>query len=106
MKPLSLLLFASCALVIQSRAQDVGKPAADNAIILEGHQGSVLSVEFSADGSTLVSGSRDGTIKFWDVATRTLKCTLTDQAKNVYGVRFSPKGDLLVSCGEDKMIRL
>jgi WD40 repeat protein len=34
---------------------------------LEGHSWSVLSVAFSNDGSRVVSGSRDNTIRIWDV---------------------------------------
>jgi len=35
---------------------------------LSGHNGAVTQVEFS-DAGTLVSASRDGTTRFWDVAT-------------------------------------
>jgi len=38
-------------------------------VILRGLTGDVLSVAFSPDGKTLASGSGDGTIKLWDVAT-------------------------------------
>ena len=34
---------------------------------LEGHKGGVLSVSFSPDGRFLASGSRDNTIKIWEV---------------------------------------
>ncbi len=34
-----------------------------------GHSDAVLSVAFSPDGRFIVSGSDDGTIKFWDVKT-------------------------------------
>ena len=36
--------------------------------ILEGHTDPVWYVSFSADGTTLASGSSDGTVKLWDVA--------------------------------------
>jgi WD40 repeat protein len=37
--------------------------------VLEGHANEVWSVTWSLDGQTLVSGSTDETIKFWDVET-------------------------------------
>jgi len=36
--------------------------------VLRGHEDHVNSVALSADGTTLVSGSRDGTVRVWDVA--------------------------------------
>ena len=39
---------------------------------LEGHTGSVESVEFAADGSTLASWSSDGTVLLWDLRLGTM----------------------------------
>ena len=36
---------------------------------LKGHTAPVVSVDFSPHGETLVSGSRDGTIRLWDTQT-------------------------------------
>lgn len=41
-----------------------------------GHKDSVSSLAFSTDGQLLASGSLDGTVQVWDVASSNLKCTL------------------------------
>src|SRR6478672_10651644 len=73
---------------------------------LDAHKGSVLAVSFSPDGKTLASGSRDKTIKLWDVKSGELKQKRTDHKADVYSVVFSPKGDMLASGSGDKTIRL
>lgn len=73
---------------------------------IKGHDGSVLAVEFTRDGKTLVSSSRDHTIKLWDVATGELKRTLTDHTADVYTVAFSHDGKLMASGSVDTRIIL
>ncbi len=68
-----------------------------NIATLEGHSGSVESVSFSPDGSTLASGSWDDTIKLWDVATRRNIATLEGHSGLVHSVSFSPDGRTLAS---------
>ena len=64
--------------------------------VLTGHTDDVLSVAFSPDGQTLASGSRDDTVRLWDVATGTLQQTLT-YTGSVSSVAFSPDGQTLAS---------
>jgi WD40 repeat protein len=71
-----------------------------------GHTGSVMGIEFSADGKTLVSCSRDGAIRFWDPSSGELLRTLEEHTGDVYDIAFSPRGDLLASSGRDKIVRL
>lgn len=44
---------------------------------LAGHERDITSVSFSYDGSKLATGSEDGTVKIWDVATGQASTTLT-----------------------------
>ena len=63
----------------------------------------VNSAAFSPDGNTIASGSQDGIVRLWDVATGTLQNTLTDSATNV---AYSPDGNTIASVGWDKTVRL
>ena len=66
--------------------------------------GSADSVCLSTNGRILASGSWDGTIKLWDVATGTLQRTLTS-GYFLTGVRLSPDGRTLASAGSSEMGR-
>ena len=59
---------------------------------LEGHILSVTWVAFSPDGTQVVSGSWDQTVRLWDAATRALQQTLEGHSGAVTSVAFSPDG--------------
>ena len=73
---------------------------------LEGHTDRVLSVSFSTDRRTLASGSRDSTIKLWDVTTQQTIDTLEGHAAGVGSVSFSPDGRTLASGSWDGTVKL
>jgi WD40 repeat protein len=73
--------------------------------LLTGHTGVVNSVDYSPDGSTLVSGSADGTVRLWDAVTGAPKRILTGHTFAVLSVVFSPDGNTLAS-GSGNEIRL
>jgi WD40 repeat protein len=66
----------------------------------------VSPLAFSADGSKLASGSRDGKVKVWDVATRRDIRTFTGHKDRVLSVAFSPDGRTLASGSLDETVRL
>ena len=68
--------------------------------------GEVFSVAISPDGQTFVSGAGDRTIRIWDLATGTLKTTLTDDTGEVFSVAISPDGQTVVSGSNDNRIKV
>lgn len=76
-------------------------PVEDAGILLNGHRESVNSVDFSPDGSRLVSGGADSTIRIWNVDSLTLVRTI-DCPSTVSFVRFDSTGSniLAIQSGE------
>src|SRR5689334_743932 len=73
---------------------------------LAGHEGSVVAVVFTPDGNKLVSGSRDRTIKIWDLASGKAERILTNHTGAVYSLAFSHDGQWMASGAGDKQILL
>jgi eukaryotic-like serine/threonine-protein kinase len=72
----------------------------------EGHTAPIRTLSLSADGTLLVSGSVDHTIKIWDMTTGRLRQTLTGHSAPVTSVALSQDGKTLVSGSEDKTIKI
>ena len=58
-----------------------------------------VSVAFSLDGNTLVSGGHRLGVLLWDVTTGKLKAELLGSSYDVYDVAFSPDGTTLATGG-------
>jgi WD40 repeat protein len=74
--------------------------------VLEGHTSSVFSVAFSPDGQFLVSGSRDQSVRLWNIDSGEQVRVLKGHTDRVSSVAFSPDGQFLVSGSRDKSVRL
>jgi hypothetical protein len=72
-----------------------------------GHEAATRVVAYSPDGSTIVSGSDDGTLRLWDATDGTpLGEPLTGHDGGVNSVAYSPDGSAIVSGSDDGTLRL
>ncbi|MGH2396687.1 MAG: toll/interleukin-1 receptor domain-containing protein [bacterium] len=73
---------------------------------LTGHKGWVNSVAVSPDGKWMASGSRDKTVKIWDLKTGTCRATLEGHTDEVQSVAITPDGKRILSASFDKSVRV
>ncbi len=75
--------------------------------VIEAHQNSVFTVQFSPDGRYLLSGSRDAHIKAWSVADRyELAESIVAHMYTINHLSYSPSGKLFASCSMDKSVKV
>jgi cytochrome c len=80
-----------------------GKPVPD--AILGGHEGPIVSLAVSPDGTTLASASWDRTVRLWLLAGGP-PVVLEGHQQNVNGVVFAADGTAVVSAGYDTTVRI
>lgn len=73
-------------------------------VLQQGHRMHVSCLVFSPDGKYLASGSRDNTVKLWDVQTGREIRTFSNHLSSVQSVQFSGDGELLLTAGNDKRL--
>ena len=74
--------------------------------VLSGHIATVRCVEFSSDGTLLVSGSHDTTVKLWDIQTGGVVRTFSGHTSLVYCVSISVNCTKIVSGSRDQTIHM
>ena len=70
------------------------------------HDTAVRAVAFSPNGRTIVTASRKGALRLWDVETGKPRYETQAHDGVVYGLVYSPDGRMIASSGGDKVIRL
>ena len=73
---------------------------------LRGHEGTVLSMDFSRDTKKVVTACADGKLRVFSVGDWKLLETLTGHHGPVHRAEFSPDGKWIASAGEDHTVRV
>jgi WD40 repeat protein len=74
--------------------------------VFKGHSGGVRAVAVSADGQTIVSGDRTGTVRLWDSAGNPLRSPFGGHRGEILALAVSADGSTIVSGGRDRTVRL
>ena len=80
------------------------RPALERHLV--GHVGEVLACAVTADGRRVISGSEDGTLRVWDLATGQQIATLQGHAGWVHACAVTPDGRRVVSGSSDRTLKV
>ena len=73
-------------------------------LTLSGHTDLVTCVDFSSDGTRLVSGGADASVRTWEVRTGKALSQFNGHTLPVRDVAFSAASDTVISCGDDGQV--
>ena len=77
---------------------------------LKGHGDRVSCLVLSPSGETLISGSKDQTIRFWDLRRKRIRCTFDGQfdghLSEITTLAVSPDNQILLSCDRDNSLKI
>lgn len=96
---LSFAFILTILLMFGPNALKIRTPFSEASILLTiaGHNDIINSVALSPNGEIIASGSRDGTIKLWNIETGDLIKIIFAHGSLVNSVAFSPNGSIIAS---------
>ena len=103
---LSVGLLAGMFLANRPAAITASAPGVAPVALLSANAGTVWSVAFDPSSELVAMGVEDGSVRIWDVPTKSVKATLNAHRAAVWSAQFTRKGDLLATAGDDGQIKL
>jgi len=78
----------------------------DQPILLVGHEKGLTRAQWNSEGTRVVTGAKDKTVRIWDATGKGLIHTLRGHDDTVWGVAFSPDDKFVASTSQDTTIRI
>src|SRR5579884_953720 len=72
----------------------------------QGHTEGIHAVAFFPDGKTLVTGSMDGSLRFWNLVSKQATTLRTSHKSGIYCLALSPDGKILATGSKDSTVKL
>jgi serine/threonine protein kinase len=98
-------LLAGILLSPKERAVQAEASTSEPLAVLSANAGTVWSTSFDRTGNTAAMAVEDGSVRLWDLPTRSVKATLNAHRGVVWSSRFTPNGEFLVTAGDDGLIK-
>lgn len=80
--------------------------SAEPIAVLSANAGTVWSVAFDPASETVAMGVEDGSVRLWDLPTKSVKATIDAHRGIVWGAQFSSDGQFLATAGDDGRLKL
>jgi WD40 repeat protein len=80
--------------------------SAEPIAVLSANAGSVWSVSFDPTSQTVAMGVEDGSVRLWDLPTKSVKATFDAHRGVVWAAKFSEDGQFLATAGDDGLLKL
>jgi eukaryotic-like serine/threonine-protein kinase len=84
----------------------VEKSSAEPMAVLSANAGTVWSVAFDPNSDTLAMAVEDGSVRLWDLPTKSIKTTFKAHRGVIWVTRFAPDGSYLATGGDDGLLKL
>lgn len=104
---LSLGLVGGIFLANRPAAQATASSSAEPVAVLSANAGTVWSLAFDRSSKMLAMAAEDGSVRLWDVPTKSVSATFDAHKGIIWSMRFSrDEGEWLATAGDDALIKL